>query len=66
MLCVSKDIRPYTLVICLLIEKMYSCLVQAHYWTGYMALWLKAAGYSVALRNILPTFISLIQALSSW
>ena len=41
-------------------------LVQAHYWTGYMALWLKWAGYSVSLRNILPTFIDLIRALSSW
>ena len=31
-----------------------------------MALWLKWAGYSVSLRNILPTFIDLIRALSSW
>lgn len=41
-------------------------LVQAHYWTGYMALYLKAAGYSGDLRVILPTFIDLIRALSSW
>ena len=41
-------------------------LVQAHYWTGYMALYLKAAGYSGNLRVILPTFIDLIRALSSW
>lgn len=41
-------------------------LVQAHYWTGYMGLWLKAENYSVSLRNILPTFIDLLRALSSW
>ncbi|KAK1716069.1 major facilitator superfamily transporter [Colletotrichum acutatum] len=44
----------------------YIFLCQAHYWTGYMALWLKAAGYSVELVNILPTFIDLLRALSSW
>lgn len=41
-------------------------LVQAHYWTGYMALWLRWAGYSIELVNILPTFIDLLRALSSW
>jgi hypothetical protein len=42
-------------------------LVQAHYWTGYMALWLRATErYSVELINILPTFIDLLRALSSW
>lgn len=43
-----------------------SFLVQAHYWTGYMALWLRHAGYSIELVNILPTFIDLLRALSSW
>jgi ACS family pantothenate transporter-like MFS transporter len=43
-----------------------SMLVQAHYWTGYMALWLRWAGYSIELVNILPTFIDLLRALSSW
>jgi MFS transporter, ACS family, pantothenate transporter len=31
-----------------------------------MALWLKAAGYSVEMTNVLPTFIDLLRALSSW
>jgi MFS transporter, ACS family, pantothenate transporter len=31
-----------------------------------MQLWLKATNYSVELINILPTFIDLIRALSSW
>ncbi|KAI9151385.1 Pantothenate transporter liz1 [Paramyrothecium foliicola] len=44
----------------------YILLCQAHYWTDYMALWLKDAGYSVELINILPTFIDLLRALSSW
>jgi hypothetical protein len=43
-----------------------SMLVQAHYWTGYMALWLRSTGYSIELVNILPTFIDLLRALSSW
>lgn len=43
-----------------------SMLCQAHYWTGYMALWLRHAGYSIELVNILPTFIDLLRALSSW
>ncbi|KAH8601781.1 major facilitator superfamily domain-containing protein [Bisporella sp. PMI_857] len=44
----------------------YVFLCLAHYWTNYMALWLKWAGYSVAMRNILPTFIDLVRAISSW
>ncbi|KAG9254087.1 pantothenate transporter liz1 [Emericellopsis atlantica] len=45
----------------------YVMLVQAHYWTGYMALWLRATEkYSFELINILPTFIDLLRALSSW
>ncbi|KAG7102851.1 Pantothenate transporter liz1 like protein [Verticillium longisporum] len=44
----------------------YIMLCQAHYWTGYMALWLRHAGYSIELVNILPTFIDLLRALSSW
>lgn len=43
-----------------------SFLCQAHYWTGYMALWLRSSTYSIELVNILPTFIDLIRALSSW
>ena len=31
-----------------------------------MALWLRDAGYSIELVNILPTFIDLLRALSSW
>ncbi|KAI9896055.1 hypothetical protein N3K66_008955 [Trichothecium roseum] len=31
-----------------------------------MALWLDKAGYSVEMKNILPTFIDLLRALSSW
>jgi ACS family pantothenate transporter-like MFS transporter len=31
-----------------------------------MALWLRSAGYSIELVNILPTFIDLLRALSSW
>lgn len=31
-----------------------------------MALWLRASGYSIELINILPTFIDLLRALSSW
>lgn len=31
-----------------------------------MQLWLKRSGYSVQLINILPTFIDIIRALSSW
>lgn len=45
---------------------MDSCMLQAHYWTGYMTLWLKAEHWDVTLINILPTFINLLQALSSW
>lgn len=41
-------------------------MIQAHYWTGYMTLWLKAEHWPVTLINILPTFINLLQALSSW
>ncbi|KAI8294270.1 hypothetical protein K4K59_005178 [Colletotrichum sp. SAR11_240] len=44
----------------------YIFLCQAHYWTGYMALWLRDAKYSIELVNILPTFIDLLRALSSW
>ncbi|RYP46841.1 hypothetical protein DL768_007008 [Monosporascus sp. mg162] len=44
----------------------YICLIQANFWTSYMALWLRSAGYSIELVNILPTFIDLIRALSSW
>ncbi|WQF82307.1 Putative major facilitator superfamily, MFS transporter superfamily [Colletotrichum destructivum] len=44
----------------------YIFLCQAHYWTGYMALWLRSTGYSIELVNILPTFIDLLRALSSW
>ncbi|KXJ87582.1 major facilitator superfamily transporter [Microdochium bolleyi] len=45
----------------------YICLCQAGYWTNYMQLWLKrSGGYSVQLINILPTFIDIIKALSSW
>jgi hypothetical protein len=43
-----------------------SCLCQAYYWTDYMALWLKSGGYSITLINILPTFIDLLRAISSW
>ena len=31
-----------------------------------MSLWLDKAGYSVEMKNILPTFIDLLRALSSW
>jgi ACS family pantothenate transporter-like MFS transporter len=42
-------------------------MIQADYWVGYMSLWLKARGdLSVELINILPTFVNLIQAFSSW
>ena len=34
--------------------------------TGYMALWLRSTGHSIEMVNILPTFIDLIRALSSW
>ncbi|KAK4689630.1 MFS transporter, ACS family, pantothenate transporter, partial [Tremellales sp. Uapishka_1] len=51
----------------------YICMIQSTYWTGYMTLWLKAAKlpngkakYSVELINILPTFLNLVQAFSSW
>ncbi|GKU07912.1 pantothenate transporter liz1 [Fusarium langsethiae] len=44
----------------------YIFLCQAHYWTGYMALWLRSTGYSIELVNILPTFIDLLRAISSW
>jgi len=54
--CTSTPLRMLTI----------SMLVQAHYWTGYMALWLRWAGYSIELVNILPTFIDLLRALSSW
>lgn len=36
------------------------------YWTTYMALWLKSARYPVEMVNVLPTFIDLIRAFSSW
>lgn len=43
------------------------CMIQAHYWVGYMSLWLKARGdISVEMINVYPTFVNLIQALSSW
>ena len=42
-------------------------MIQSDYWVGYMALWLKARGdLSVELVNVLPTFVNLIQAISSW
>jgi hypothetical protein len=42
-------------------------MIQAHYWVGYMSLWLKARGdISVEMINVYPTFVNLIQALSSW
>ncbi|WWC63619.1 uncharacterized protein I303_106224 [Kwoniella dejecticola CBS 10117] len=45
----------------------YICMIQAHYWEGYMVLWLKAdTNLSISLINILPTFSYLISALSSW
>ncbi|KAK7216067.1 hypothetical protein V2G26_004070 [Clonostachys chloroleuca] len=44
----------------------YIFLCQSFYWTGYMQLWLKSTGKSVELINILPTFIDLLKALSSW
>ncbi|KAF4120332.1 Pantothenate transporter [Geosmithia morbida] len=44
----------------------YVCMIQAHYWTGYMALWLRSSGYTVTLVNILPTFIDLLRAICSW
>ncbi|WVQ80035.1 hypothetical protein IAT38_002136 [Cryptococcus sp. DSM 104549] len=45
----------------------YIMLVQASYWTSYMALWLKKdTSYSVELINVLPTFLYIISALSSW
>ncbi|OWZ73779.1 hypothetical protein AYX14_00729 [Cryptococcus neoformans] len=45
----------------------YICLVLASYWTGYMSLWLKAdTNYSVELINVLPTFVYIVSALSSW
>lgn len=31
-----------------------------------MALWLRSEDYSISLVNILPTFIDLLRALSSW
>lgn len=46
---------------------LHSCLVLASYWTGYMSLWLKAdTNYSVELINVLPTFVYIVSALSSW
>ncbi|RBQ69313.1 hypothetical protein FVER14953_04328 [Fusarium verticillioides] len=44
----------------------YIFLCQTHYWTVYMALWLRHAGSSIELVNILPTFIDLLRAMSSW
>lgn len=43
-----------------------SFLCQAAYWTTYMSLWLSAEGYSVQLRTVLPTFVDLLKAISSW
>ncbi|KAJ9110729.1 hypothetical protein QFC20_002770 [Naganishia adeliensis] len=47
---------------------IYIFLIQAHYWTGYMALWLKSepAKWSIPQIDTLPTMINLIQAFSSW
>ncbi|WVQ79401.1 hypothetical protein IAT38_001498 [Cryptococcus sp. DSM 104549] len=44
----------------------YICMIQSHYWTGYMQLWLKADHYTTVQVNIYPTFVNLIQAISSW
>jgi ACS family pantothenate transporter-like MFS transporter len=42
-------------------------MIQSSYWLSYMSLWLKSdPKYSIQLVNILPTFINLISALSSW
>lgn len=42
-------------------------MIQANYWVAYMALRLKAKGdLTVELVNVPPTFVNLIQALSSW
>lgn len=42
-------------------------MIQANYWVSYMALWLKfKGGVSVEMINVYPTFVNLIQALSSW
>ena len=43
-----------------------SCMINSSYWISYMALWLKAEKYPVTLVNVYPTFVNLIQALSSW
>ncbi|KZT53557.1 major facilitator superfamily transporter [Calocera cornea HHB12733] len=47
---------------------IYVGLIQSSYWTGYMALWLKAEAprYTVQMINILPTFVNLLAAASSW
>ncbi|EJT76536.1 pantothenate transporter liz [Gaeumannomyces tritici R3-111a-1] len=44
----------------------YVCLTLSNYWTTYMALWLKSARYPVEMVNVLPTFVDLIRAISSW
>ncbi|ORY29542.1 major facilitator superfamily domain-containing protein [Naematelia encephala] len=45
----------------------YIFMIQADYWVGYMSLWLKARGdLSVEMINVYPTFVNLIQAISSW
>lgn len=44
----------------------YVCLVLSNYWTTYMALWLRAEKYPIEMVNVLPTFIDLIRAFSSW
>lgn len=72
---VTRTLRKPMWWLCVTI---YVCLIQASYWTGYMALWLKAAKvtsaatgklvakYSVEEINVYPTFVNLIAALSSW
>ena len=43
-----------------------SCMINSSYWVSYMSLWLKAEKYPTTLVNIYPTFVNLVQALSSW
>ncbi|WOO83011.1 Pantothenate transporter liz1 [Vanrija pseudolonga] len=45
---------------------VYVCMIQGSYFLGYMVLWLKSIGLSVEKVNILPTYMQLVQALSSW
>ncbi|ORX36124.1 major facilitator superfamily domain-containing protein [Kockovaella imperatae] len=44
----------------------YICMINSSYWVGYMSLWLKHEKYPITLVNVYPTFVNLIQALSSW